>query len=157
MRETCRRENVALRGARGQAGGGPDALDVPDHAGDFGVVSQAGKLRHQRNARAGGGGHGARARPTCADHHADGGQLIFRLHDRKSRFAVGADAVILHVFDQASASEEEGVIGIPGHNRDAGEHAAKGRGGVAVNDDLACGLVHALDEKGSRLGRLAAA
>ena len=53
--------DVALRGARRKAGGRADALDVPDHAGNLNVVSEAGELRHQRDARAGGGGHGARA------------------------------------------------------------------------------------------------
>ena len=95
-------ENVALRGARGQAGGRADALDVPDHAGNFGVVGQTGELRHQRNARPGGRGHGARARPSRADHHADRGQFVFRLHDGESRFAVGADAEALHVVDHGS-------------------------------------------------------
>ena len=35
------RENVALHGARGQAGGGSDALHVEDHRGNFGVIAEA--------------------------------------------------------------------------------------------------------------------
>ena len=81
--------NVALRGARRQSGGGPDALHVPDDAGNLDVVPQPGKLRHQRNARPGGGGHGARARPSRTQHHADGGEFVFRLHDGESGFAIG--------------------------------------------------------------------
>ena len=60
--------------------------------GNLGVVAQPDEFRHQRNAGAGGGGHGARARPACAQHHADGGEFVFRLHDGEGRFAVRADA-----------------------------------------------------------------
>ena len=94
-------ENVALRGARGQTGGRTDALDVPDHAGNFRVVGEAGKFCHERNARAGGRGHGARPCPSRAQHHADRGQFVFGLHDGERGFAVGANAEALHVFDHA--------------------------------------------------------
>ena len=43
---------------------------------------------------------------------------------------------------------------IPGHHGHAGEHAAQGRGGVAVDDDLARRLVHALDEIRIALGQI---
>ena len=99
VREERGRENVALRRARGQAGGRADALDVPDDAGDFDVVGESGELRHQRDAGAGGRGHAARARPAGADDHADRGQFVFGLHDGEGRFAVGTDAVFLHVLD----------------------------------------------------------
>ena len=85
--------DVALRGARRQAGGRPHALDVQDDAGNFDVVAKADELGHQRNARAGGGGHGARARPSRAQRHADGGEFVFRLNDSEGRLAVGVDAV----------------------------------------------------------------
>ncbi len=130
-------KNVALRGARRQAGGRPDALDVPDHSRNFGVVGEAGKLRHQRDAGPGGRGHGARARPTRAHHHADRSQFVFRLHDGESSLAVGADAEALHVVNHRSRAATRRRNGIPGHHGGAGEHAAQSGGGVAVDDDLA--------------------
>ena len=44
-----------------------------------------------------------------------------------------------------STSDDEGVIGYQVTTVHAGEHAAQGCGGVAIDDDLAGGLVHALD------------
>ena len=145
VRKECGRKNVALRSARGQAGGGTDALNVPDDAGNFNVIRESGELRHQRDARSGGRGHAARARPACADDHADGGQFIFRLHDGEGRFAVGADAVFLHVVDHRFDQRRRRRDRIPGDDGASGEHAAERGGGVAVDDDLARGLVHALD------------
>jgi hypothetical protein len=153
----CGGKNIALRSARGQAGGRADALDVPDDAGNFRVVGQAGKLRHQRNPGAGGRGHAARARPASADDHADGGQFIFGLHDGERRFAVGADAVLLHVLDHRLDQRRRRRDGIPGDHGASGEHAAERRSRVAVDDDLAGGLVHALDVEAPRFCRLALA
>ena len=42
---------VALRGARGQSGGGPDALHVPDDERHLGVVGQACEFGHQADAQ----------------------------------------------------------------------------------------------------------
>ena len=72
-------QQVALLRARGHAGGGPDALDIDDHRRNLGVIGEPQQLIHQRDARAGGGGERARAVPGGADHHADGGQFVFRL------------------------------------------------------------------------------
>ena len=63
VREERRLEQVALRGARRQAGGGSDPLDVEDHGRRFGVIRQARELAHQRDAGAGRGRHRAR-RPS---------------------------------------------------------------------------------------------
>src|SRR5215469_1085191 len=93
-------KNVALRGARGQPGGRTDPLDVPDDAGDFGVVGKPGEFGHERDAGAGGGGHSPRARPSRANDHADCREFVFRLHDGEGGFAVGSDAVFLHVVDK---------------------------------------------------------
>ena len=95
------RKHVALRGARRQTGGRPDALHIEDHRGNLGVVAEAHEFRHQRDARSGGGGHRARARPTRAQHHADRGQFVFGLHDRVSRLAgFLVDAEALQITDQ---------------------------------------------------------
>ena len=87
VREDGGGQEVALLGARGQAGGGADALHIEDHGGHFRVVAQADEFRHERDARTGGSRHGARARPAGAERHADGGQLVFRLHDGVGGFA----------------------------------------------------------------------
>ena len=129
----------------GRPGRGPDALDVPDHARNFDVVAQPGKFRHQRDARPGGRRHRTRARPACANHHADGRQFVFRLHDREGRLAIRTDAMLLHVVDQRLNQRRRRRNRIPRHHRHAREHAAQRRRGVAVDDDLARGLVHALD------------
>ena len=47
VRQCVRELHVALRGARRQAGARPNALDVPHHRRDLGVVAIAGELRHQ--------------------------------------------------------------------------------------------------------------
>ena len=49
--------------------------------GNLGVIGEAEEFLHQRDAGAGRRGEGARAVPAGADHHADGGDLVFRLHD----------------------------------------------------------------------------
>ena len=137
---------------------GPDALDVEDHAGHLGVVAQAGKLRHQRDARPGGRGHGARARPACAQHHADRGQLVFRLHHGEGRLAVRLDAVLASRNRSTfSTSDDDGVIGYHITTVHAGKHAAQRSRGVAVDDDLARGRVHPLDTNGSLLGEVGGA
>jgi hypothetical protein len=80
-------EDVALAGARGQAGAGSHALDVDDHAGDFGEVGEAGHLGHERDAGAGSGGHRSRAHPAGAEDHADGGDFVLGLDDGVGGFA----------------------------------------------------------------------
>ena len=80
---------------------GPDALDIPDHRGDLGEVSQARELGHQVEAGAGGRGHRARAGPAGADHHAERGQLILGLHHREVGLAgVGIGAQLGQVLVQ---------------------------------------------------------
>ena len=73
---------------------GPDALDVDDDRRDLGVVAEARELRHERDARARGRRHGARARPAGAEHHADRGELVLGLDDGEGGLArLGVDAV----------------------------------------------------------------
>ena len=104
--EECGGEQVGLRGARGHAGRGAGALHVEDDAGDLGEVAEAGELGHERNAGTGGGGHGARARPAGAEHHADGGEFVFGLDHGEGGFAFRGDAELLEQvsggFDQAT-------------------------------------------------------
>ena len=119
MRELGHKLDVALRGARRQSGGRSDALNVPDHARNFDVVAQPGELRHQRNARSGGGRHGARSSPSGAQNHADRSQFVLGLHDGKSGFAISANAVILHVIDEGFHQRRRRRDRIPRHHRDA--------------------------------------
>ena len=146
--------DVLLRGARRQAGGRADALDVEDHRGNLGEVGQAGELGHQRDAGAGGRGHRARARPAGADHHADRRELVLGLHDREGGLArLRVDAVLAQVVDQRLAERRRRRDRIPGDDGDAGQQAAERGGGVAVDQDLAGGLVHPLDAERVRLRR----
>ena len=154
VRESVATKDVALRGARRQSGGRPDALDVPDHARNFGVVAQAGELRHQRDSGSGGRGHGARASPACAQHHADRREFILGLHDGESGLAIRADAIFLHVIDERfSTSDDDGVIGYQVTTVTPANMQPMRSRGVAVDDDLAGGLVHPLDRERVRLGQ----
>ena len=99
-------------------------------------------------------GHGASASPACAEHHADGGELIFGLHNGKGGLAFRGDAEFLEQvgggFNQRSGRRD----GIPRDHGDARKDRAHAAGRVAVDDDFAGGLVHPLDEVGILLGEL---
>ena len=89
-------QDVPLLGARRHAGRRAGPLHVDDHRRDLGVVGQADQLAHQRDARPGGGGEGARAVPGRADHHADRRQLVLGLQDAEVALAgLGILAVLL--------------------------------------------------------------
>ena len=141
-------EQIALRGAGRQAGRRPDALDVEDHRRHFGVVGQAGELGHQRDARTGGRGHRPGTGPARADHHAERGDLVLGLDDGEGRLAGRlVDAVLLHVADERFAQRRGRRDRIPGDDRHAGHHAADRGGGVALDEDLAGGLVHRFERE----------
>src|SRR4051812_39280284 len=82
VREERVLENIALRGARGQTGGGPHSFHVEDDGGNLRVVSEADELAHERDSGTGSGGHGSRTGPCRAERHPDGGDLVLRLYDR---------------------------------------------------------------------------
>ena len=122
--QVVRRQNVSLAGTRRQAGAGPDALDVPDHRRHLGEVGQPGELGHQIEAGARGAGHGARARPAGADHHADGRQLIFGLDHREGRLVgFGVGAQLGQVFVQSVHHAGGRCDRIPADHRDAAPDA----------------------------------
>jgi hypothetical protein len=77
------------------------------------------------------------------------GQFIFGLHDGECRFAIGTDAMLLHVAPQRLAQTRGRRDGIPRRHRNAGKHASQGRGRITVDDDLARRRVHALDPIGN--------
>ena len=52
-----------------------------------------------------------------------------------------------------STTEEEGVIGIPRHHRDPGEHRAQGSSRIPIDDDLALGRMHRLEKQRILLGQ----
>ncbi|MNS81766.1 hypothetical protein D3C72_1154880 [compost metagenome] len=144
-----RREQVALLGAGGQARRGARALDVEDHHGDLGVVSQARELGHQADAGAGGRGHGAGARPAGADGHAEGCQFVFGLNHGEAGLAVRLGAVGFQKIDQALAEARARGDRVPGEHLHAGHQAADRRGRVAVDDHLAGGRLHARHAEGA--------
>ena len=146
-------EDVALRGAGGEPGGGADPLHVEDHRRDLGVVGEPGELAHERDARSGGRGHRARAGPARADRHADRGELVLGLDDRERRLAVGADPVLAQVADERLDERGGRRDGVPAHHRDAGEERAHRRRRVAVHEDLPRGRVHPADHRAGRASR----
>jgi len=83
MRRIGTGNQVSLLRASGHSRRGPTALDVDDRDRNFSEVGQANELGHQRNTGAGRGSKCTCAIPARADHHADGRQLVFRLHDSK--------------------------------------------------------------------------
>ena len=146
VRHRRHEREVGLRGAGGQPGGGTDALDVPHHGGDLGVVAVAREFRHQREPRARGRGHGARAGPAGAQHHADRRDLVLGLDHRVGGLAALRVApVLLQEADQRLDQARGRRDRVPRHDRDPAEHRAHRRRGVAVDQDLARGLGHALE------------
>src|SRR6202044_3440333 len=121
-------------------------------AGDFGEVAEASELRHKRDAGAGGCGHGTGTCPSCAENHADGGELVLRLDNGETGFAIFLYAVGLHVFDEVFDNAGRRRDRVPGDDGDAGEHRAHGGGRVAVNNDLALGGAHGFDDQAVLLG-----
>jgi hypothetical protein len=91
-------QQVGLLRARGHAGARAAALHVDRGDRDLGEVGQAEELGHQADARAAGGGEGARAVPPRAHHHADRGDLVLGLDDREPVLAgLGIDPVFLAI------------------------------------------------------------
>ena len=154
MAQKVRLQHIALRDARGQAGGRPHALHVPDDGRNFGKEGIAGKFGHERNARPGGGGHRTRARPARADHHANRGEFIFGLNDGVGVLAIGVAAIDRQVVVQAIGQRGGRGDGIPRHELHAAEDRAQGRGRIAVDQERAFGLGHALHTKRIGLGEV---
>ncbi len=153
MRKERTFQNIALHRARRQPRGRSHALDVKDHTGDFGIISQPYKLCHEGNPGPGSRRHGTRPSPARAQNHADRGQFVFRLHNGKCGFTVGTDSVVFQVISELLDQRCGRRYRIPGHYRHAGKHATQRRGSVAVNNDLALVLVHGLDEERVLLGK----
>jgi hypothetical protein len=89
-----------------------------------------------------GGGEGARAVPSRAHHHADGGDLVLRLHDGIAvlagvRIDTELAAVALEGFGHRGRRRDR----VPGGDGRAAVHAAEGGRAVAVDEDA---LAHAV-------------
>ena len=140
-----RRHQVSLLRARRHAGGRTGALHVDEHRRNLGEICETQELTHQRKARATRCGEGARAVPCRADDHADGGEFVFRLHDRElllAGFLFGAEAVriALERFGHRRGRRDR----IPRAHRGAAVHGAqRGRGVAFDHDPLANGVTTA--------------
>ena len=75
------------------------------------------------------------------------------MNNSEGSFAVRAYAVLLHVIDEGFHQRGRGSNWIPGHYSNARKHATQRGGGVAVDDDFARRLVHALQAIGILLGQ----
>ena len=143
MPQEVREEQVALAGARGQAGARSHARDIPKHSRDFSEVSQAGEFRHQADARTAGAGQRTRPSPARAGDDAGRRQFVFGLHNGDGIFAI---------FSLTQAAEADDAIdeagrwrdGIPGYDIDAAEDRPQRAGIVARHHDLALRAIHAL-------------
>ena len=153
VRQHRRRQDVLLAGARRQAGRRTRALDVENHGRHFGVVAEAGELRHERHARARRRRHRPRPHPSGADHHAERGNLVLRLDHRVGRLPrLRILPVLLQVIDQRFAQRRRGRDRIPADEGDARHHAADRGGGVAFDQDHVLRLAfHRLDDEGIAL------
>src|SRR5438270_4356702 len=148
MGEESAFQDVTLHGTGRQTGRGPHTLDVKDHSRYLSVISQADKFSHQRDARSGSGGHGARTGPPGAKDHTNGSQLIFSLDDSEGRLAIGADAVLLQIIDKLLYQGAGWSDRIPRNYSHAGEHAAQGGSSISIDDELAFVLIHRLYMEG---------
>ncbi|OIQ79745.1 hypothetical protein GALL_385050 [mine drainage metagenome] len=149
-------EQVGLLGARGHAGGRAAALHVEDHRGDLGEVGQAEEFLHQGDARAGGGGEGARAVPAGADHHADRGQFVLGLDDGVAGCAVvRIGAVLAAISGEGFDHRGRGRDRIPGRHRGAAIDRAQAGGAVAVDEDALADHVGAFHLQSDRAGQVA--
>ena len=129
--------HIALHGSGGQAGGWAHPLDVDEDRGDLSVVAEPDELRHQRDPRAGGGGHGPGAGPARPQHHSRRRQLVLRLDGRDPPFAtLRVDAVAVGQTDQVLGQRGTGGDRIPGENGAAAHDRPQRRGLVAFQQEL---------------------
>ena len=146
---------VGLLRARRHAGGRAAALHVDDRRRDLGEVGEADELGHQRHARAGRRRERARAVPARADHHADRGELVLRLHDREL-VAPGrlVDAIAAAVLLERLGHRRRRRDRIPGADRGAAVHGPEGGGRVALDEDAIADVVAPLDPQAERAGEV---
>ena len=143
--------DVALLGAGGHAGRRADPLHIEYHAGNLGVIGEAQKFVHERDAGSARGRERACAVPARAEHHADGGQLVLGLDYRIVVLAGGGiDPIAVAEPLEGVHERGRGRDGVPGADGGARIDAAQARGRVAVDHDVAARLVHALDPQRQR-------
>ncbi len=142
---------IALLRPRGHPGRRTDALHVDDDGRNLGVIRQAQKFIHERDAWARRGCEGARSVPGRSNHHADGAQLVLGLQDAK---VVLSGLRVLAIF---LAEFLEGIHAgcgwrdrIPRGHGSAGINAAQCGRCIAVDQDLVVVGVHLLQLKRQR-------
>ena len=118
----CRRQEIALGCARGQAGRRPHPLHVHDDDRNFREVGEAHEFRHQGDSGPGGGGHRASPCPAGSDGHADRGELVLGLNNRERRLScVRIDRETLQVSLRGLCQRRGRRDRIPGNDADAAE------------------------------------
>ncbi len=134
---------------------GPTRCTSKMTRGDLGVVAEADELVHEGDAGAARRREGPRAVPGGAQHHADGGEFIFRLHD--AVFVLAGDLIhpqLFAVFLEGIHERGGRCDGIPGAHGGAGIDAAQTGQGVAIHHDVAGGLIHGLELQGQWAGEM---
>ncbi len=146
------RKQIGLRSTRRHSRRGTAALHIEDDARNLSKVAEARELRHERDAGAGGGSHGTRTSPAGAKHHTDGSEFVLSLDNGEARLALGSHAELLEQIGGGLYDRGGRCDGIPRNHRNASEHRAHAARSVAVDDDLAGGLVHLLNKVRVLLG-----
>ena len=145
-------EEIRLLGAGRHAGRGPAALHVEHDHRNLGEIGEAEELLHQRDARAGGGGEGARAVPAGADDHADRRDLVLGLEDGvvllPGRVDAEAGAVPLERLGDRGRRGDR----IPGAHRRAAIDRPERRGEIAFGENAVADRLAAPDANAERAG-----
>ena len=136
VREVICERYVALHRAGRQAGRRARPLHVEDHAGNFGEITVAGVLGHERDARTRGRGHRPRAGPAGTKHHAGGGEFVFGLQDGELVLAgLFPDPVLFTILDEVFTEGRGRRDRIPGGDRAPSHDATQRCGPIAVHEE----------------------
>jgi hypothetical protein len=137
MGSTIHQRDIRLLRPCRQTSGGAAALDDKKYAWNLGIVGETDGFVHQRDSRAGSGGHCAGSRPPRTGNHACRRDLIFRLYDSIGSFAVLGVAqpgqVVLHGLSEGARWGDR----IPTNDGGSTIDRPQCRSGVALGDDFA--------------------
>ena len=146
VRRVGAHHQISLLRPRRHAGGRPGPLHVEDDGGYFRVIRQADELAHQRDSRTRRRRKGTRTGPRRADHHANRGQFVLCLKDRKPvATRLGLPAVLLAEPLEGFHQRRRRRDRIPGAHRCTGIDTTERSGRVAIDQNRVRRLVHRLE------------
>ena len=97
-------------------------------------------------------GEGARPVPARADRHADGGDLVFRLHDGVILLSRSIEAVARAQAFERLGDRRRGRDRIPGAHRRSAVDRAERRGVISLDENAVAGRLAAPDANAERAG-----